>query len=72
MWVKKTRRKKTKDYGITKYELAKRIIKEFVGLRPKTYSKLTDNNYESKTAKGTKQNVVKLKFQNSKNWKSWK
>ena len=37
-----------------KDELVGKIMKEFVGLRAKTYSYLADNNDESKKAKGTK------------------
>ena len=44
-------------------------MKEFVGLRAKTYSYLKDNNDEDKKAKGTKKSVPKRKveFQNDKN-----
>ena len=44
-------------------------MKEFVGLRAKTYSYLKDNNNEDKKAKGTKKCVIKrkLKFENYKN-----
>ena len=44
-------------------------MKEFVGLRAKTYNYLTDNNDEDKTAKSTKTCVIKrkLKFHNYKN-----
>ena len=38
-------------------------MKEFVGLRPKTYSYLKDNNDEDKKVKDLK----KLKFQDYKN-----
>ena len=50
-------------------ELGWQIIKEFVGLRAKTYSYLKDNNDEDKKAKGTKKCVIKrkLKFQDYKN-----
>ena len=50
-------------------ELGWQIIKEFVGLRAKTYGYLKDNNDEDKKAKGTKKCVIKrkLKFQNYKN-----
>ena len=34
-------------------------MKEFVGLRAKTYSCLKDNNDEDKKAKGTKKCVIK-------------
>ena len=38
-------------------------MKEFVGLRAKTYSYLKDNNDEDKKAKGTKKCIIKRKFQ---------
>ena len=44
-------------------------MKEFVGLRAKTYSYLKDNNHEDKKAKGAKKCVIKrrLKFKDYKN-----
>ena len=52
-----------------KDELGGQIMKQFVGLRAKTYSYLKDNNDEDKKAKGTKKCVIKrkLKFQDYKN-----
>ena len=52
-----------------KDKLGEQIMKEFVGLRAKTYSYLKDNNDEDKKAKGTKKYVIKrkLKFQDYKN-----
>ena len=52
-----------------KDELGGQIMKEFVGLRPKTYSYLKDNNDEDKKIKGTKKYVIKrkLNFQDYKN-----
>ena len=52
-----------------KDELGGQIMKEFVGLRAKTYSYLKDNNDEDEKAKGTKRYVIKrkLKFQDYKN-----
>ena len=43
--------------------------KEFVRLRARTYSYLTDNNNEDKKAKGTKMCAIKrkLKFEDYKN-----
>ena len=38
------------------------IMKELVGLRPKTYSYLKDNNDEKKTTKGTEECVIKIKL----------
>ena len=42
-----------------KYELGGMIIKEFIDLRPKTYSYLTGDCPEDKKAKGTKKCVIK-------------
>ena len=52
-----------------KDELRGKIMKEFVGLKSKTYSYLTDNNNEDKKSKGTKKCVIKrkLKFKTYKN-----
>ena len=49
-----------------KDELGGKIITEFVALRPKTYSYLTDDDKNVKEAKATKQCVTKriLKFNN--------
>ena len=50
--------------GLVKDELGGKIMTEFVALRPKTYSYLTDDCKEDKKAKGTKKCVIKqmLKF----------
>ena len=50
--------------GFFKAELGGKIMKEFVGLRAKTYAYLMDNDIEHKKAKGTKECVIKriLKF----------
>ena len=45
--------------GLMKDELGGKIITEFVTLRPKTYSYLTDDDEEDKKAKGTKKCVIK-------------
>ena len=52
-----------------KDELGGKIIMEFVTLRPKTYSYLTDDCKEDKKAKGTKKCVIKrmIKFNDYKN-----
>ena len=52
-----------------KDELGGRIITEFVALRRKTYSYLTDDCKEDKKAKGTKKCVIKrmIKFNDYKN-----
>ena len=42
-----------------KDELGGKIITEFVTLRPKAYSYLTDDNKEDKKAKGTKKCLIK-------------
>ena len=61
--------KNKKVIGLMKDELGGRIIAEFVALRPKTYSYLTDDCKEDKKAKGTKKCVIKrmIKFNDYKN-----
>ena len=61
--------KNKKIIGLIKDELGVQIVKEFVGLRAKTYSQLKDNNDEDKTAKDTKKCAIKrkLKFEDYKN-----
>ena len=56
--------KNKKVIGLMKDELGGKIMTEFVALRPKTYSYLTDDCEEDKKAKGTKKCVIKreLKF----------
>ena len=51
-----------------KDELGGKVITEFVALRPKTYSYLTDDCREDKKAKGTKKCVIKrmIKFDDYK------
>ena len=51
--------KNTKVIGLMKDELEGEIITEFIALRPKTYSCLTDNDKIDKKAKGTKKCVIK-------------
>ena len=60
--------KNKKVIGLMKDELGGGIITEFVALRPKTYSYITDENIEMKKAKGTKKCVIKkmLKFEDYK------
>ena len=51
------------------------IMKEFVVLRPKIYSYLTENGYAHRNAKGTKKCVIKhkIKFEDYKNrWRGMK
>ena len=61
--------KNKKVIGLMKDELAGNIITEFVTLRPKTYSYLTDDGKEDKNAKGTKKCVINrmIKFNDYKN-----
>ena len=57
-----------KAIGLMKDELGGKIITEFVTLRRKTYSYLTDDAKEDKKAKGTKKCVIKkmIKFNDYK------
>ena len=61
--------KNKKVIGLMKDELGGKVITEFVALRPKTYSYLTDDCKEDKKAKGTRKCVVKtmIKFNDYKN-----
>ena len=61
--------KNLKDIGLMKDELGGKIVAEFVILRPKTYSYLTDDGKQNKKAKGTKKCVIKImiKFNDYKN-----
>ena len=56
--------KNKKVIGLMKDELGGKIITEFVTLRPKTCSFLTDDGKEDKKAKGTKKCIIKkmIKF----------
>ena len=54
--------KNQKIIGLMKDELGGKIIMEFVTLRPKTYSFLTDDGKENKKAKGTKKCIIKKKI----------
>ena len=60
--------KNKKVIGLMKDELGGEIITEFVTLRPKTYSYLTDDSKEDKKAKGTKKCIIKkmIKFDHYK------
>ena len=51
--------KNKKVNGLMKDELGGKVIIEFVALRPKTYSHLTDDCKEDKKAKETKKCVIK-------------
>ena len=55
--------KNMKIIGLMKDELGGKIITEFVTLRPKTYSYLTDDGKEDKKAKGTKKCIIKKMIQ---------
>ena len=61
--------KNRKVIGLMKDELGREVIMEFVTLRPKTYSYLTDDGKEDKKAKGTKKCVIKrmIKYNDYKN-----
>ena len=61
--------KNNKVISLMKDELGGKIVMEFVTLRPKTYSYLTDDCKEDKKAKGTKKCVIKrmIKFNDYKN-----
>ena len=61
--------KNKKVIGLMKHELGGKIITEFVTLRPKTYSYLTDDGKEDKKIKITKTCVIKrmIKFDDYKN-----
>ena len=61
--------KNKKVIGLMKDELGGKIITEFVTLKLKTYSYLTDDGKEDKKAKGTKKCVIKrmIKFDDYKN-----
>ena len=60
--------KNKKVIGLMKDQLGGKIITEFVPLRPKTYSFLTDDGKEDKKAKGTKKCIIKkmIKFNDYK------
>ena len=60
--------KNKKVIGLMKDELGGTIMTEYVALRPKTFSYLTDDCEEDKKAKGTKKCVIKrrLKFNDYK------
>ena len=60
--------KNKKVIGLMKDELGGRIMTEFITLRPKAYTYLTDDGKEDKKAKGTKKFVIKrmIKFDDYK------
>ena len=54
--------KNKKVIGLFKGELEGKIMKEFVGLRAKTYAYLMDDDSEKKKAKGTEKCVIKRRL----------
>ena len=64
--------KNKKVIGLFKDELDGKIMKDFVGLREKTYTQLTDDDSENKKTKGTKKCIIKreLMFKNHKDCQS--
>ena len=60
--------KNIKVIGLMKDELGGEIITEFIALRPKTYSYLTDNDEIDENPKGTKKYIIKkrIKFDDYK------
>ena len=64
--------KNKKVTGLFKDELDGKIMKDFVGLREKTYTQLTDDDSENKKTKGTKKCIIKreLMFKNHKDCQS--
>ena len=62
--------KNKKVIGLMKDELGVRVITEFVALRPKTYSYLTDDRKEDNKSKGTKKCLIKrmIKFDDYKKY----
>ena len=54
--------KNKKVIGLMKDELGGKIMTEFVALRPKTYSYLTDDCKEDKNAKGIKKCIIKRRL----------
>ena len=57
--------KNKKVIGLMKDELGGKIVTEFVALRPKTYSYLTDDCKEDKKAKGKKKCVIKRRLKSN-------
>ena len=57
--------KNKKVIDLMKDELGGEIITEFVTLRPKTYSYLTDDSKEDKKAKGTKRYIIMMIIKNA-------
>ena len=51
--------KNKKKIGLMKDELGGKMMKEFIGLKPKCYATLMDDDRVDKKAKGTKKCVIK-------------
>ena len=51
--------KNNKVIGVAKNELGGKVMKEFIGLKVKTYSYLIDDSREDKKGKETKKCVIK-------------
>ena len=64
-----SKEKNKKVIGVIKDNFGGKLLKEFIGLRAKTFSYLTDDNSEEKKVKGTKKCAIKrkLKFKEYKN-----
>ena len=64
-----SKEKNKKVIGVIKDNLGGKLLKEFIGLRAKTFGYLTDDNSEEKKVKGTKKCAIKrkLKFKEYKN-----
>ena len=64
-----SKEKNKKVIGVIKDNLGGKLLKEFIGLRAKTFSYLTDDNSEEKKVKGTKKCAIKrtLEFKEYKN-----
>ena len=64
-----SKEKNKKVIGVIKDNLGGKLLTEFIGLRAKTFSYLTDDNSEEKKVKGTKKCAIKrkLKFKEYKN-----
>ena len=51
-----------KEIGLMKNELGTKIMTKFVGLRQKTFSYLIDGGSGNKNTKGTKKQIINLRF----------
>ena len=62
-WPLPKEKNKKKVIGLMKDELVEQVMKEFVGLRAKTYNYLKEKNDEDKKLKGKKKCAIKRKFE---------